>query len=83
MTAFDWMEQALCSQTDPELFFPEGPASAVRSKKAKARAICSWCQVQDKCLEFALAQPWLSDGVWAGFDATELRKMRRARERAA
>jgi WhiB family redox-sensing transcriptional regulator len=75
MGPLDWMEQALCASTDPALFFPEDSAAFSRHAKARAKAICGRCAVQAECLAYAMAEPWISDGVWAGFDAGEIRRM--------
>src|SRR5215813_9062313 len=44
-----WQERALCSQTDPEAFFPEKGGSTREAKR-----ICVGCEVRDECLEYAL-----------------------------
>ena len=77
MINFDWMEQALCAQTDPDLWFPEGNPVEIRIKKQKAKAICSWCPVQAECLQFAVLTPYIQDGVWGGLDAAEVRRLAR------
>ena len=47
-----WAEDALCAQTDPDLWYPElgGHAQA-----ALARRICGICPVRAECLDYALA----------------------------
>ena len=80
MINFDWMEQALCTQTDPELWFAEGPANTVHGKRQKAKAICSWCPVKAECLEFAILTPYIHDGIWGGLEAHEVRRLARRRE---
>ena len=45
----EWQERALCSQTDPEAFFPEKGGSTREAKR-----ICSRCEVRADCLEYAL-----------------------------
>jgi WhiB family redox-sensing transcriptional regulator len=75
----EWMERALCSQVDPDLFFPEGPATTVVVGKRRAKAICQKCDVRLECLEYALEADWIRDGVWAGLDAGELRRFRATR----
>lgn len=44
-----WQADALCAQTDPELFFPEkgDPGRA-------AKAVCAACLVRAECLDYAL-----------------------------
>ncbi|MFB7845472.1 WhiB family transcriptional regulator [Streptomyces sp. NPDC056053] len=48
---YEWMDQALCAQVDPGLFFSEGP----RNTSRKALRICSTCPVQPECAAFASA----------------------------
>jgi|APGre2960657404_1045060.scaffolds.fasta_scaffold41949_2 WhiB family redox-sensing transcriptional regulator len=52
----DWMESAVCRQTDLELWFPdrENPAGLIRTIN-RARNICRSCPVQIECLDYALA----------------------------
>lgn len=42
-------ENVACNPEDMDLFFSE-----LKSKVAKAKAICASCEVIEKCLEFAL-----------------------------
>ena len=44
-----WTAGALCRQTDPELFFPEGQGAS-----RLAKSICARCDVRSECLEWAL-----------------------------
>lgn len=66
----EFTEQALCGQTDPELFFPEKGASS-----SEAKRICLACLARSECLVWALKtqQRW---GVWGGLSARERRKLR-------
>jgi WhiB family redox-sensing transcriptional regulator len=50
----DWMNQAACSASDPDLFFPDPGAPAVQI--AEAKRICSACPVQQQCLRDAMAR---------------------------
>jgi WhiB family redox-sensing transcriptional regulator len=43
-------EHIACKDVDTNLFFSE-----LKSKVAKAKAICDSCPVKQKCLEFALS----------------------------
>ena len=71
-----WQEDALCAQTDPELFFPErGGVRFVR----KAKSICGDCTVRDECLEYALANDERF-GVWGGKSERERNRMRKERD---
>lgn len=66
-----WEERALCSQTDPEAFFPEKGGST-----REARRVCSRCEVRADCLADALG----SDerfGIRGGLSERERRKMLR------
>jgi hypothetical protein len=49
MSAYAWMDQALCAQTDPDLFHPEKAGDHYRN----ARRICGSCPVQQQCRDFA------------------------------
>lgn len=44
-----WIQEAICTTTDPEIFFTENPES-----KRAAKQICSACPVKSECLEDAL-----------------------------
>lgn len=77
----EWELDALCAQTDPDLFFPsKGEHSDA------ARRICTTCPVQAQCLTRALNLEGTSNvayrhGIWAGTTPEEraaLAKSRRA-----
>ena len=65
-----WMDDALCAETDPDLFFPERGGSTVEAKK-----ICQQCPVIEQCLAYALANEF-DDGVWGGTSGYQRRQMR-------
>ncbi|MYX14448.1 hypothetical protein GTY67_13680 [Streptomyces sp. SID8374] len=44
-----WREDALCRQTDPELFMPDVGGTA-----APAKRICLACPVRRPCLDYAV-----------------------------
>jgi len=67
-----WQERALCSQTDPEAFFPEKGGSTRDAKK-----VCLVCDVRQDCLEFALANDERF-GIWGGLSERERRRMKKA-----
>lgn len=74
-----WREQALCAETDPEVFFPKKGASA-----SEAKAVCSRCEVTSKCLDWALEHKE-DNGVWGGLSRTErmrlsAKKLHKARQ---
>lgn len=70
-TAPEWQEKALCSQTDPEAFFPEQGGSTKDAKR-----ICARCPVKTECLNYALANDERF-GVWGGLTERERRRLKR------
>lgn len=66
-----WQERALCSQTDPEAFFPEKGGSTREAKR-----ICTGCEVKAECLEYALENDERF-GIWGGLSERERRKIKR------
>jgi WhiB family redox-sensing transcriptional regulator len=69
----EWHQEALCAQTDPEIFFPEGNTTT-----KQAKAICKTCPVSLQCLEYALKRTEVY-GIWGGTTATERQRMRAPR----
>ena len=67
----EWQERALCSQTDPEAFFPEKGGSTREAKR-----ICSRCEVRAECLEYALCHDERF-GIWGGLSERERRRLKR------
>jgi WhiB family transcriptional regulator, redox-sensing transcriptional regulator len=67
----EWQERALCSQTDPEAFFPEKGGSTREAKR-----ICSRCEVKSECLEYALGHDERF-GIWGGLSERERRRLKR------
>lgn len=67
----NWEDGALCSQTDPEAFFPEKGGST-----REAKNICGRCEVKASCLEWALAYDERF-GIWGGLSERERRKLKR------
>lgn len=70
-----WVEFALCAQTDPDAFYPEGNQSPW-----PAQRICARCPVRGKCLDWAL-DTGERHGVWGGKSPRQRRDL--ARRRAA
>ncbi|MDP5310456.1 WhiB family transcriptional regulator [Streptomyces poriferorum] len=68
-----WREDALCRQTDPEIFHPEVGGTA-----APAKRTCMACEVRRSCLDYAVeaGEQW---GIWGGLGQPELRRLIRAR----
>lgn len=61
----DWSVDALCTQTDPELFFP-----TLGQNTHTAKQVCAACPVRSECLEFALTHR-IDHGVWGGMSRRE------------
>jgi hypothetical protein len=69
---FDTTE-ALCAQTDPEAFFPQGVDLVVITRQAKA--VCSNCTLVEQCLDYAMKNnEW---GIWGGTTMKERNYIRR------
>lgn len=67
----NWQDRALCSQTDPEAFFPEKGGSTRDAKK-----VCVGCEVKAECLEYALRNDERF-GIWGGLSERERRKLKK------
>lgn len=67
MSRYDWMTDALCAQTDPDLFHVDGSGNSYSS----AKKICAPCPVAQQCADFAqaveggAAHSW-RHGIWGG-----------------
>lgn len=82
---YSWRKEAICRDTDPELFFPVGTTGQALLQIDRAKRVCSECAVQVRCLEFAL-ETNQDSGIWGGTSEDERRAIRRqiaARNRAA
>jgi WhiB family redox-sensing transcriptional regulator len=55
----DFGDAALCAQTDPILFFPEGRPNS------RAIKLCQQCEFQDECYQFAI-DTGQEYGIWGG-----------------
>lgn len=64
-----WMDGALCTQFDPESFYPEKGGST-----QIAKAVCASCDVQEQCLKFACDRDERF-GVWGGLSERERRRL--------
>lgn len=74
-----WREDSLCTQTDPEIFYPL-PGQSPRA----AKQICAACPVRTECLNDALAYRDIAFGVRGGLTPTQRRELlRQATRRAA
>ena len=72
----DWREGAACRDTDPDLFFPVGTTGPAVEQIDSAKAVCTECDAQDDCLDFAIVTNQDS-GVWGGTSEEERRVLRR------
>lgn len=68
----DW-GAALCAQTDPAPFFPEGMGGRITAATQQAKRICSLCPIEIACRTWAL-QTRQPAGIWGGLDEHERRK---------
>lgn len=66
-----WRDYAICSTSDPELFFPPIGANAQEAKK-----ICFRCPVKDECLTEAIRYR-VPYGIWGGKSPNERQRLRR------
>lgn len=73
----DWYKDAVCAQTDPEMFFPQDDFGYTPKLALK---ICQTCPVRAKCLETALNNRE-EYGVWGGMIASKRIKMLRSSTR--
>ena len=64
-----WQRDAVCAQTDPEVFFPEQGGST-----RDAKVVCSGCDVRAECLAYALDNDE-QYGVWGGLSERERRRL--------
>jgi WhiB family transcriptional regulator, redox-sensing transcriptional regulator len=71
-----WQHRAACLGEDPDLSFP---LAAEDPSAARAKRVCSGCEVRGDCLRFALAAG--EHGVWGGTTDDE-RRTAAQRERA-
>ncbi len=74
--ATDWRDVAACRDSDPSMFFPIGTTGPALDQIAIAKAICSQCQVQEDCLQYALVTNQEA-GVWGGYAEDERRRLRK------
>lgn len=64
-----WMEDALCRQTDPELWFQD-----LGSNANEAKRICDQCPVLKLCLAYALEHH--EEGIWGGTSKKQRQRLR-------
>ena len=80
----DFRAQALCAQTDPEIFFSAaGDGTQIgKLERAEAKAICTRCPVVSECLTWAL-DSGMNYGVWGGKTEDERRALLKKRAELA
>ncbi len=70
-----WMATGNCNNHPPAVFFPSDGVGVEIAKK-----ICATCPVQERCLEYALAQR-IDHGVWGGASERQRRRLLKQRRR--
>lgn len=81
---YTWRNEAVCKDTDPELFFPVGTTGQALLQIDRAKEVCGECPVKVRCLDFAI-ETNQDSGIWGGTSEEERRNIRRqiaARKRA-
>jgi WhiB family redox-sensing transcriptional regulator len=73
---YSWRNQAICRDTDPDLFFPIGTTGQALLQIARAKEVCGECPVSTECLEYAL-ETNQDSGIWGGLDEEQRRAIRR------
>jgi WhiB family redox-sensing transcriptional regulator len=67
-----WQDQALCAETDPDVFYPEkGQNDMMRA----ARTLCRLCNVRQACLEYAIEHNERL-GIWGNTTFAERNRLR-------
>ena len=74
----DWLDDAACRHSDPELFFPAADIRAARTQVEAAKEVCRRCPVKGTCLNWAL-DDGQEAGIWGGTTEEERRHLRRHR----
>lgn len=69
----DW-DLALCAQTDPDLFVPDGAGQQITTAVKQAKWVCGRCSIRSGCLSWAL-ETREPAGVWGGLDERERRRV--------
>lgn len=70
----DWHSRAACSDSDPDLFFPD---TGAREQITAAKQICAGCPVRAECLADVVAwePPSYRNGIAGGLTAQERRQL--------
>ncbi|VEI13247.1 WhiB family transcriptional regulator [Trueperella bialowiezensis] len=72
-----WINRAVCTQTDPEIFFPQYKGDTY----VEARQICSTCPVVQECQQYADRAEKFQTGTLHGMYGGETPDERAARRR--
>lgn len=83
LPSFILKDEPLCSQVDPELFFPEEKQyskTAYYSNVKAAKDICGKCPLVTDCLQYALVNHPIQ-GLWGGLTEKERYNLLRNRSR--
>ncbi len=73
----EWMSDAACAETAPDMFFPDKGGSTREVKR-----VCAVCPVVAECLEFAMRNGYY-DGVYGGLSGLERRQLRKKARKGA
>ncbi|MEQ1698689.1 MAG: WhiB family transcriptional regulator [Ilumatobacteraceae bacterium] len=73
---YTWRRDAICRDTDPDLFFPVGTTGYALVQIDRAKQVCGECPVHNECLEYAL-ETNQDSGIWGGTSEEERRTIRR------
>jgi WhiB family redox-sensing transcriptional regulator len=73
---YTWRNEAVCKDTDPELFFPVGTTGQALLQIDRAKEVCCECPVKVRCLDFAI-ETNQDSGIWGGTSEEERRQIRR------
>ena len=76
-----WREQAGCTGTDPELFYPVGTGAQLLAQTTRAKQVCAGCPVRALCLADVMASedPASRWGITGGLSPAERSQLFSAR----
>ena len=66
-----WMDDAVCAQADPEVWFP---VKGAHGTAKRAKAVCRGCPAVDACLQYALKNG-CREGIWGGLSPKERQRL--------
>lgn len=67
LARLDWRKDAVCAQTDPDVFYPDNGQPSRHAKR-----FCATCPVKTPCLDYALRHDERF-GVWGGLSERQRR----------